>query len=78
METTVVLNNFPKIYICISTFFITIKTILYNVVVAMVTKSNFVLQNLTFLCFNLHSSINKHKYQEPFFFCIGMENGSTL
>ena len=46
----------------------------------MVTKFNFVLQNLTFVCFNLHSSTcsNKHKYQELVFFCIGMENGSTL
>ena len=71
METTVVLNNFSKIYNFISTFFISIKNIfLYNSVVAMGT--NFVLQNLTFLCVNLHSSkcSNKHKYQELFFFSV--------
>ena len=70
METTVVLNHFPRT-IFFPNFFIRVKStlFLYNVVVAMVTKSNFVLQNLTFLCFDLHSSIinNKHKYQELFF-----------
>ena len=39
METTVVLNNFPKAYICITTFFISVKKLFSsNLFVAMVTK----------------------------------------
>ena len=41
METTFDLNNFPKTNICITTFLISIqKWVLYNFVVAMVTKFN--------------------------------------
>ena len=72
METTVVPNNFPKTNIFVTIFFICVK-IGFNTffVVAMVTKFNSVLQTLTFICFNLHSSMcsNKHKYQELLFFC---------
>ena len=70
METTVVLNNFQKINNFVTIFFINVKIGFYTiVVVAMVTKFNFVLQNLTFLCFYLHLSMcsNKHKYQDLFF-----------
>ena len=39
MKTTVVLNNFPKTYILIPTFFISIKSDFYTILfVAMVTK----------------------------------------
>ena len=54
MGTTVVLNNFPKINIFVTMIKIGFYTIF---VVAMVSKFYFVLQNLTFLCFNLHSSM---------------------
>ena len=71
METTVVPNNFPKTNIFVTILFISVK-IGFNTffVVAMVTKFNSVLQTLTFICFNLHSSMcsNKHKYQELFYF----------
>ena len=64
----------------IITFFISVKIGFYTIfVVAMVTKFTFVLQNLTFLCFNLHSSMcsYKHKYQVPVLFLsvYGVDNG---
>ena len=64
-KTAVVPNNFGKTNIFVTIFFISINIGFYTIfVVAMVTKLNFFLQNLTFLCFNLHSSMcsNKHKY----------------
>ena len=71
MESTVIQNDFPKSNIFVTIFFMTVKIGFYAIfVVAMVTKFNLVLQNLTFLCFNLYSSMcsDKHKYQELFCF----------
>ena len=77
METTVVLNHFPNTNISRSSLYASKLANITLFVVAMVTKLYFVLQNLTFLCFNLHSSMcsNKHKYQEFFSSVYGMENG---
>ena len=64
------MNNFRKTYIFIPTFF-RVKIGFFTIfVVAMVIKFNLVLQNLTFLCFHLHSSMcsHKHKYRELFFY----------
>ena len=71
METTVVLNNFPKNNILLTVFFISVKNYFIQFCLLPcyhVTIFNLVLLNLTFLCFNLHSSMcsNKQKYQELF------------
>ena len=62
-------NSFAKTNIVVTIFLISIKIGFYSIfVVAMVTKFNYVLQNLTFLGFNLYSTMcsKKHKYQELF------------
>ena len=77
METTDIQNDFPETNIVVTIFFISIKIGFYAIcVVAMDTKFNFVLQNSTFLCFNLYSSI--WYFFNCFFSIYGMENGSSL
>ena len=67
IETTVVWNNFPKTYIFITTFFISVKNYFYRIVfVAMVTK----LKNLSWLYafIAMETTVVLNNFQNPHIF----------